>query len=186
MDTWLDDSEVDALIQTLNPHLQTGKQYDSNWELLKRERAPLIDFERTVKTKSPTLLKFEHNYSFIYRRHDGAHWHTELREVDNVKGLTSTQARLKDSIDSLLALTHSSIHLKWITPIDKRTKQFDPRYQLLTDGKIWYCCINDCVYEQSNCRYRADKGYAEITFSTNNPPVFTQSSLNKLLDKYCM
>jgi hypothetical protein len=184
MDTWLDEPDIDALIRELNPSLQTGKDYDANWELLKRERVPLIDFESTVKTQSPTLLEFERNYSFVYRRYDGAHWHTELREVDSVKGLTTAQRQLKDSIDTLLALTHSGIHLKWRTPIVKKTNQFDPRYQLLTDGNTWYCCINDCVYEQSNRRQRKDKGYTEITFSTRKTPVFTQTTVDLLLDKY--
>lgn len=184
MDTWLDDKQIDAIIQELNPHLQTGKGYDVNWENLKKERVPVIDFERTIKTKSPTLLEFERNYSFVYRRYDGAHWHTELREIDSVKGLTCVQRQLKDSIDTLLAVTHSEIQLKWRTPIVKKTNQFDPRYQLLTDGITWYCCINDCVYEQSNRRLKQDRGYTEITFSTRNDPVFTQSTVDALLDKY--
>ena len=183
MENWLENSEIDQLIAQLNPQLQTGKQYDANWEQLKRERKQKIDFDRTTKTQSPTLMDFDSHQGFVYRRYDGAHWHTELRNLDrDLTGLTPAQHTLKDLLDTLRVVTDLDVQTQWITPI-KESKTFDPRYQLIHTGKEWWCVINDCVYAESRRRRRENRGYTEITFSTKLEPVFTQQSLNTALDK---
>lgn len=179
MDIWLTEEEMQALCNIESKPLEI----DVNWQQLKQSRKPKFDFHKTVKTQSPTLMLFEKHNGFVYRRWDGAHWHTELRQLDRALGLTSTQRRLKDSIDTLLVLKHAGFKLTWQTPLIKDSGDFDPRYQLLTDGEIWYCCINDKIYSQSNQRVRQDKGYTEITFSTRCDPIFTQHSVEQLLDK---
>ena len=183
MDTWLDSKDFDKLIQELNPHVQTGKQYDVNWENLRREKSN--PFDKTVKTKTPTLLKHENHYSFTYRRYDGAHWHTELCAVDTKMtkaGLTSNQARLRDNIDTITAL-QGGPKLVWITPETNKTFKFDSSYQLLRYEDCWLCCINDAIYAESNRRQQRDRNYIEITFSTRNAPVFTIEQTNSILDR---
>lgn len=175
--------DIDAIIKQLNPHLNVGKQYDTNWELLKQEKPLHYDTEKTVKTQTPTLYVFEKNVGFSYRRHDGAHWHTELRELDPDKsGLTPAQHRLRDSINTLANITNSDLPLTWMTPY-KKQGGFDPRYQILKTEDTWLCCINNKIYRASNCRTRKDKPLTEITFSTRNAPLFEQSQLDTLLDK---
>lgn len=182
MDTWLDTEEVDKLIQELNPHLQTGIQLDTNWQKLKLERKPRYDFDKTVKSQSPTVMLFENNQGFVYRRWDGAHWHTELRDIDEGTAFTASQRRLKDAIDTLQALTQN-LNLKWITPLNKQSDSYDPRYQLVTQGDRWYCLIDNKLYEESNRRQQTGKTYTEITFSTRNKPIFDIDTINQLLDK---
>lgn len=185
MDSWLDDQEVDQLIKQLNPDL-VGKEYDANWEQLKRSHTTSrYDFDRTVKTKTPTLLDFESHYSFLYRRSDGAHWHTELRDIDtefHKQGLTSEQRRLKDNINTIFALKQFGSKCVWITPINKQNNCFDPTYQLLKIDDAWFCCIQEKIYAVSNTR-TTTRGYTEHTFSTKNNPLFTIESTEKILDR---
>lgn len=184
MDIWLDETETDKIIRQLNPQLHKGKQYDTNWELLKQEKPLHYNTEKTVKTQTPRLYVFEKNVGFSYRRHDGAHWHTELRELDLDKcGLTQAQHRLRDSINTLANVTNSDIKLTWITPYLK-SGAFDPRYQIIKTEDTWLCCIENKIYAASNRKERKDKAQIEITFSTTNKPVFEQSQLDTLLDKH--
>lgn len=184
MEHWLDAEDIQKLVYELNPQLQTGKQFDENWEKLKRERSN--PFDKTVKTKSPTLLEFEKNYSFVYRRYDGAQWHTELRDIDTEyrkTGLTPDQHILKDRIDTIMVLSDGGFKIKWITPVDQTSDRYDPTYQLLMINGSWYCCINNKIYATSNSRKPPNREYVEHTFSTKNPPVFTLESTNEILDR---
>ena len=177
---WLNQDEIDALLGID----KTQKNYDSNWENLKRERK--MPFEKTVKTQTPTLLEFENNYAFTYRRFDGAHWHTELREIDTKYkkvGLTSTQRQLKENIDTIMVLKDFGGRIQWITPIIKACGSFDPRYQLLRLGTDWMICIDNSIYETSNRRRQESRNYTEITFSTKKQPVFTIDSTEAILDR---
>ena len=179
MDIWLTQEELDQLCAVP----RQGREYDANWEQLRNERKPLIDLERTVKTQTPTLLEFDKHVSFTYRRWDGAHWHTELRNIDTKAppALATEQRTLKDSIDTVLAVTHSTQKLSWYTPIDAQGR-YDPRYQLCKDANNkWYCCIDNSIYSCSNSRAKADRGYTQHTFSTREPAVFNQHTLDKLL-----
>ena len=36
MDSWLDSNEINDLIKQLNPDLEQGKNYDANWQKLRR------------------------------------------------------------------------------------------------------------------------------------------------------
>lgn len=186
MDTWLNNSDIEILIKQLNPELEKGRDYDNNWEMLKKEKQPLFDLSRCVKASTPTLFVFENHFSFSYRRFDGAHWHTELRAVDieqRSNGLTSEQRLLKDAVDTLLALTNSDFKLKWITPINQNTNQFDPRYQLIKMNDEWLCVINGKAYLESSNRVRQGRNHAEITFSTREKPVFDLNTINDKLDQ---
>lgn len=177
---WLNQDEIDALLGID----KTQKNYDSNWEKLKSERPN--PFERTVKTQSPVLLEFENNYAFTYRRFDGAHWHTELREVDTKykkRGLTETQKRLKENIDTIMVLKDFGERIQWITPTIKACGSFDPRYQLLRLGESWMICIGDSIYDTSNRRRQESRNYTEITFSTKQKPVFTLESTEEILNR---
>jgi hypothetical protein len=178
--------EIQDLIEQLNPDYQqhTGKDYDANWDKLRRERTD--PFAAVVKTKSPTLLQHPKNYSFVYRRYDGAHWHTELRSIDTEQrkvALTGEQKRLKDNIDTIWMYTNAPNKLVWHTPIDQSTDQYDPRYQLITIGAAWYCCIDNKIYETSNNRQPPNKAYQELTFSTAKPCVFSIQSTEAILDR---
>lgn len=187
MDTWLDSEDFSKLIEELNPQLNTVRDYDANWANLRREVATKPDpFARTVRTRTPALLEFEKNYSFVYRRYDGAHWHTELRDVDikyQKSALTSEQRRLRENLATILALKDCEYTPVWITPVDQRTDQYDPKYQLVRIHTLWYCWINGGLYEVSNTRKQPGKTYHEHTFSTRNKPVFTLESTESLLDK---
>jgi len=181
---WLDDNEMAQMIAELNPQLVKGKQYDANWENLRREKSN--PFDNTVKTKTPKLLEHSKNYSFVYRRYDGAHWHTELREIDTEfkkVGLTPNQKRLKENIDTIFVLKHFEHKAVWITPIVKKTDAFDPIYQLVRIGLEWYCCIDDALYAISNSRTPNYKEYVEHTFSTREEPLFTLESTETILDR---
>ncbi len=184
MDIWLTPEEVMkelGLIQSQPP-----KNYDNNLESLRQERKLKYDLNKCVKTQTPILLKHENNYSFQYRRWDGAHWHTELRQVDTERisqGLTEKQKRLKENIDLIFSLKHFEFTPRWITPLEKGTNNFDPRYQLIRIGDIWCCVINNSVYESTNYRKQQYKNYIEISFSTKNEPLFTLESTEALLDK---
>jgi len=185
-----DPRDIDRMIAELNPDInfKTVKHYDANWAALQQETKSKFKFDtsRCVKTKTPTLMKFEKHYGFVYRRLDGASWHTELRQIDTenrVIGLTPSQRTLKDNIDTIFALTTFEHKLRWITPTNKTTKEYDPCYQLLQFGSSWMCCINDEIYEASNTRSQTNRNYQEITFSTRQQPLFTLASTNQLLDK---
>lgn len=188
MDSWLDSNEINDLIKQLNPDLEQGKIYDANWQKLRREQQQKIFYplDNCVKTQTPTLLDFETNYSFTYRRFDGAHWHTEIRDIDTKfrkQGLTPLQKQLKDNIDTIFALKNFERKPQWITPVDKKTDNYDPRYQMVKIGSVWLCCIDNCLYESSSRRERQDRGYYEIRFSTNRKPLFTKESTDKILDR---
>lgn len=183
-----DDRDIDQMIAELNPDInfKTVKHYDANWAALQQETKPKFDTSRCVKTKTPTLMQFEKHYGFVYRRFDGTSWHTELRQIDTenrVRGLTPSQRTLKDNIDTIFALTTVEHKLRWITPTNKTSKEYDPRYQLLQFGSSWMCCINDEIYEASNTRRPPNRNHQEITFSTRQQPLFTLASTNKMLDK---
>jgi len=184
MDIWMTPEEAMKELGLDQP--QPAKTYDANWTKLKQERTPIYDMSRCVKTQTPTLLKHEKNYSFQYRRWDGAQWHTELREVDTKhkkQGLNETQKRLKENIDTIFVLGKYPHKPLWITPIEKKTNSFDPRYQLIRIDNVWYCVIDHNVYEQSNTREIQNRGYSEITFSTKKEPVFTLELTEALLDR---
>jgi hypothetical protein len=184
-----DDAEIDNMIAELNPDInfKTIKHHDSNWAALKQAAAEnhRFDTSRCIKTKSPTLMQFERHYGFVYRRFDGSSWHTELCQVDTEnksRGLTPNQRLLKDNIDTIFALKRVEHKLKWITPTNKTSKEYDPRYQLLQFGSSWMCCINDEIYEASNTRQPPNRTHKEITFSTRSAPLFTIENTNKILD----
>lgn len=183
---WLDDDLIQQMIKELNPGIVSGsgRDYDANWEKLKRETHN--PFGKTVKAQTPVLLEFEKNYAFTYRRYDGAHWHTELREVDTkykTQGLTETQKHLKENIDTIMVLKHFGERIQWITPTIKACGSFDPRYQLLRLGSSWMICVDDKIYETSNRRRQESRNYTEITFSTKQSPVFTLDSTEAILDR---
>lgn len=178
------DDEIANIIAQINPDLSKGREYDANWQNLRRERTN--PFDTVVKTKSPTLLEHQNSYSFVYRRYDGAHWHTELRYIDTEQrkvGLTREQRHLKDNIDTIWLYKNGPNKPVWITPIDQSTDQYDPRYQLIRIGAAWYCCIDNVIYETSNRRQPPNKEYHELTFSTRNEPVFSIESTEAILDK---
>jgi hypothetical protein len=182
---WLDNDLIQQAIKELNPDLPMtkGRDYDANWENLRREKPN--PFDKTVKTKTPSLLEHPKNFSFVYRRYDGAHWHTELRDIDvefAPTGLTGNQKKLKENIDTIFAIKSVDAKLIWITPTNK-SGDFDPRYQLVRLGNEWLCCINDALYECSNSRKQDYKEYVEHTFSTKNQPLFTLESTEAILDR---
>ncbi len=184
MDIWLTEEDFEVLTSSIPSQ---SKNYDANWENLKRESRRKIDFEKAVKTKSPTLLQFESHYSFVYRRYDGSSWHTELRDLDTripKRGFTESQARLRENVNTLLALQHCDIQLQWFTPENKKTKHLDPRYQLIKGGDQWYCWINGAVYAESTRRHVDGRNYTEITFSTHNPFVFNLESTELKLNEF--
>lgn len=181
------DREMHEILKQLNPgYGDEPRSYDKNWAALQREQAERIqyDMNRCVRTASPTLLQHEKNYSFTYRRYDGAHWHTELCSVDLQQpkaGLTPSQYELRDNISTIMACTQHE-NFQWLTPETTKTFAFDSRYQLLRYGSAWYCCIDNAIYEESNRRQQKYKDYVEITFSTKNTPVFTIESTRATLD----
>lgn len=185
MENWLDSNEIETIIEQLNPQLQTGKAYDANWQLLKKENSQTEHYllSGALKTQTPTLMLFDKHQGFVYRRWDGAHWHTELRNIQRGKtAYSEQQSLLKDAWDTLLALTNTNIKTTWYTPYDKQGT-FDPRYQLIECDQTWYCFINNSVYEESNRRVKQARGYTEITFSTKCKPVFDLEMINQALDR---
>jgi hypothetical protein len=188
MDEW-QENEIQLLIDQLNPHLQTPTHIDHNWQKLKLEQTQqkvLYDLNKTVKTQTPVLLEFDKNYSFSYRRWDGAHWHTEYREIETegrCQGLTTLQKQFKDSLDTLFAIGHANIKRTWITPLKRPEESFDPTYQLVKIDQEWFCLIDNALYAQSRRTKKSYKNYHEIGFSTRNPPVFTQEFIDKKLDQ---
>lgn len=189
MDTF-NHREIAQMIEDLNPHknFKTIQHTDANWSALEQEaRNPLAyDTNRCVKTKTPTLMQFDNHYGFVYRRFDGTSWHTQLCQLDTNNtptGLTALQRTLKDNIDTIFALTHAEHTLKWITPIDKKTKKFDTRYQLLQFGSSWMCCIDDAIYASSTQRRPPNRSHTEITFSTHAEPVFSVALTREILNR---
>jgi hypothetical protein len=188
MDMWLDQEDFDTLINQINNVPTATREHDANWAALLREKNQKNRYntDAVVKTQTPTLLKFEKNYSFVYRRFDGAQWHTELREVDTeyrCHGFTEKQKRLKENVDYILSHSGFNYSAKWITPVIKKTNQLDPAYQLIQIGDSWLCCINNSIYENSSYRHQPTRSYAELTFSTKAKPLFTLESTETILDK---
>lgn len=185
MDFGLEQHEIDQLIEQLNPQQpQPTVTQDRNWQLLRQESHIRRDpFQQTVKTKTPSVLEFEKHSGFTYRRSDGAHWHTELRNLDPKKtAFTPQQHVLKDLLNTVFALTQSEHKIEWMTPLTKQD-EFDPQYQLFKYNNEWYCLIDNCAYAASNSTVPRGKNYRQITFSTREQPVFTIEQLNKILDK---
>ena len=176
--------EQQQLILELNPHLAKGREWDANWQQLKREQEqpkPSVDWSRTVKTQTPQVFDFETHCAFNYRRSDGAHWHTELRNLQQPPGFTEQQHRFVDSLNTLLALQHLE-GFEWHTPVTEQGA-YDNRYQLAKRKHTWYCLMGDILYKESTRRYREDRGYTEIRFSTRNTPTTTQQQLDLTLDE---
>lgn len=183
MDAWLSQDELEQLTLELNPQLQLGTAKDVNWQRLQLEQStprPLYDTQRTVRTKSPTLLDFDTHQGFVYRRWDGAHWHTETRNLTAQTGYTTQQALLLDSLRTVLAVGDVDLDIEVYTP--HKHEQLDTQYQLIKLNTEWMCVIGDSVYAESTRRTRDTRGYVEIAFSTRNEPVFTQHSLDTALD----
>lgn len=182
------DNEIQEMLEELNPELKHSPiTHDANWAKLQKEQRNRVvyDMSRTEKTKSPTLLKHENHYSFVYRRFDGSTWHTELCAVDTKMtkaGLTPNQFRLRSNINTIMTLKRGP-KLEWITPETNKTFKFDSRYQLIRYENCWMCCIDDAVYMESNRRQQTYKDYTEITFSTKTAPVFTIDSTETILDR---
>mgnify|MGYP005995783937 CR=1 FL=1 len=182
------DDEIKKLIEELNPGVfDHSKKFDLNWEELKREAQtyPIrYDLDRSVKTKTPTVLAYETGYfGFVYRRYDGAHWHSEYCTVDTEHykcAMTENQNLLRDNINTCLNFLKLP-RVQWITP--ENNGKFDPRYQLMRCEDRWFCMIKDKIYEESSRRKQENKTYEEIYFSTNNKAVFTVEETNKLLDQ---
>ena len=175
--------EQQQLILELNPHLAKGVSVDANWTRLQLERAkpkPRFDTTHTVQTQTPTVLEFESHNSFTYRRNDGAHWHTELRNLDNTRGFAPEQAQFVDSFNTLLSVQQLE-SFKWHTPITPQG-DYDTRYQLAKRNNTWYCLIDLKLYKASTRRLREDRGYTEIQFSTRNTPIATLEQCEELLD----
>lgn len=178
MDQWLRTQDIDTLIAQLNHTLPLPKDYDQNWEALKRERAN--PFLKCVRTQSPALMLFEKHQGFVYRRWDGAHWHTELRNLSEQTAFTPAQAQLRDSLQTVCAVGKLRLNLQWYTPVHERS--YDPRYQLIHTGTEWWCVIDNCVYAESTRRQPENRGYTEVRFSTRKSPVFTPAQLASALD----
>jgi hypothetical protein len=172
-------------IKALNPELcwdNPPQYYDANVDRLRQERKQ--HYARVIKTQTPMIYVHAKHFSFSYKAFDGSSWTTQLRNIDVDKprhGLTPQQHKLKDSLQTVLALSDAGIKLKWITPTTQ-DNQFDPTYQLLLIKDVWYCCIGDQFYAQSTVRTPPNRDHKEITFSTNNPPIFNQATVDALLD----
>jgi hypothetical protein len=182
----MDQDYYQDLIKALNTHIDFDspkpQYHDVNWERLKQERHnPQC---AVVKTSTPKVYAHAKHFSFSYRAFDGISWTTELRNINVDKpthGCTSEQVTLKDSLQTVFALADCSIRLKWITPTNAEG-DFDPRYQLLLINNTWYCLIGNEFYKQSNSTVPQNKTHQEITFSTRNPPAFTQASIDCILN----
>lgn len=177
---------IDRMIRELNPSLDTGVNTDANWNKLREEQQsskPRYDMTKTVKSQTPVLLDFDSHQAFTYRRWDGAHWHTEMRNLQwGSTALQQEQAKFRDSFNTVMALTYKQ-KITWATPLTEK-REYDPRYQLLCYNDKEYLCLINCVlYAQSTARHRQERGYTEISFNTRLEPVATQHTLELALDK---
>jgi hypothetical protein len=181
--SWLTAEDFETLSSNLNS--KTIKHYDNHWDALKRESLSR-NLNPTVKTKSPILFDFGTHLGFCYRRFDGAAWHTETANIDteqNSPSLTETQSRLRDNINTIMALTRQTFKIRWLTPYNNKTKTALNRYQIIQIDGDWACYIDNAVYAASRHTAKNNKNYTEIGFSTNEPPLFSLTQTEELLNR---
>jgi len=177
---WLSQEEMDEMCE---PYANVATTVDANWNKLRKERDRTTSPPIVKRTRTPALLILDKTNAFMWEQYNAGEWKKRLFNADpkNKAMLNATQYKLRDSLSTLMNATNRHNKVRWISPLDTKNNVYDNSYAIVRIDHLWYISIGDKIFKESTRRIHP-KGYTRITFSSTQPPAFTQAGMDQLLD----